>query len=90
MSFHFAHNSLLVTIYYTYVHKEILFHVYIILCMQFLMRVQTVSNSISEDVKHPILPITYTTQWPNIEYSQAICFVLFSYNTPCVQCMCNS
>jgi hypothetical protein len=40
MSCNFAHNSLLVTIYYIYVHKEILFHGYIILCMKFLMRVQ--------------------------------------------------
>jgi len=75
MSCNFVHNSLLVTIYYIYVHKEILFHVYIILCMQFFIRVKIMSNSISEDVKHPILPITFITQWPNIEYSQAVYFV---------------
>lgn len=71
MSCNFACNSFLVTICYVYVHKEILFHVYNILCMQFLMKVQTLSNSISEDVKHLILPITFITQWPNTEYSQA-------------------
>lgn len=58
--------------------------------MQFFMRVKRVSNSISEDMKHPILPITYITQWPNIEYSQAVCFVLFPYNVPCIQYMYNN